>query len=57
MALDEIDELVIKRYPVVVGAGIPAIAADHAAALAFETTDERALVGGTTVTVYTRART
>jgi dihydrofolate reductase len=54
--LDEIDELVIKRYPVVVGAGIPAIAADHATALPFEITDERTLVGGSTVSTYTRAR-
>jgi dihydrofolate reductase len=54
--LDEIDELVIKRYPVVVGAGIPAIAADHATALPFEITDERTLVGGGTVTTHTRAR-
>jgi dihydrofolate reductase len=54
--LDEIDELVIKRYPVVVGAGIPAIAADHATALPFETTDERTLVGGGTVTTHIRAR-
>jgi dihydrofolate reductase len=54
--LDEIDELVIKRYPVVVGAGIPAIAADHATALPLEITDERTLVGGSTVTTYTRAR-
>jgi dihydrofolate reductase len=54
--LSEIDELVIKRYPVVVGAGIPAIAADHATALPFEITDERTLVGGSTVTTYTRAK-
>ncbi len=54
--LDEIDELVVKRYPVVVGAGIPAIAADHATALPFEITDERTLVGGGTVTTHTRAR-
>ena len=54
--LEEIDELVIKRYPVVVGAGIPAIAADHATALPLEITDERTLVGGSTVTTYTRAR-
>jgi dihydrofolate reductase len=54
--LDEIDELVIKRYPVVVGTGIPAIAADHASALPFTVTDERTLTGGTTVTTYTRVR-
>ena len=54
--LDEIDELVIKRYPVVVGAGIPAIAADHPTALPLEITDERTLVGGSTVSTYTRAR-
>ncbi|WP_345436267.1 hypothetical protein [Geodermatophilus obscurus] len=54
--LDEIDELVVKRYPVVVGAGIPVIAADHATALPFEITDERTLVGGGTVTTHARAR-
>jgi dihydrofolate reductase len=54
--LDEIDELVIKRYPVVVGTGIPAIAANRASALPFTVTDERTLTGGTTVTTYTRVR-
>lgn len=54
--LDEIDELVIKRYPVVIGTGIPAIAADHTASLAFTTTDARTLANGTTVTTYTRVR-
>ena len=53
--LTEIDELVIKRYPVVIGAGIPVIAADRAHALPFTITDERALAGGTTVTTYTRS--
>jgi len=53
--LTEIDELVIKRYPVVLGAGIPVIAAQHAHALPFEVTAERSLVGGTTVTTYARA--
>ena len=53
--LPEIDELVIKRYPVVVGAGIPAIAAHHVHPLAFQITDEDTLAGGTTVTTYIRA--
>ena len=53
--LTEIDRLVIKRYPVVLGAGIPVIAAHRARALPFEVTAERALAGGTTVTTYTRA--
>lgn len=54
--LDEIDDLVVKRYPVVVGAGIPAIAADQTRPLPFGITDERSLAGGTTVTTYTRTR-
>ena len=54
--LDEIDELVIKRYPVVIGTGIPAIAADHTAALPFTATDARTLPGGTTIATYTRVR-
>nr|WP_240896071.1 dihydrofolate reductase family protein [Kineococcus siccus] len=53
--LAEIDELVVKRYPVVVGAGIPVIAAPHAGVQAFEVTAERALSGGTTVTTYARS--
>ncbi len=54
--LGEIDELVIKRYPVVIGTGIPAIATDHAAALPFTATDARTLTGGTSVTTYARVR-
>ena len=53
--LDEIDELVLKRYPVVLGAGIPVIAASYAQARAFEVTGEHTLGGGTTVTTYTRS--
>jgi dihydrofolate reductase len=52
--LGEIDQLVFKRYPVVLGAGIPVFAAGQAHAQAFAVTDERALDGGTAVTTYTR---
>ncbi len=52
--LDEIDELVLKRYPVVIGTGIPLIAAGHAHARTFTVTDERILPGGTRVTTYVR---
>jgi dihydrofolate reductase len=54
--VEEIDHLVVKRYPVVVGAGIPMLASGHAAVRVFEVTDERRLDGGTTVTSYARAR-
>lgn len=54
--LAEIDELVIKRYPVVIGAGIPLINADRSQPLPFAITDTRALEGGTTVTTYVRSR-
>lgn len=53
--LDEIDELVIKRYPVVIGAGIPIIAAPHTHIQAFQITSERTLNGGSTVTTFTRS--
>jgi dihydrofolate reductase len=52
--LDEIDQLIFKRYPIVLGAGIPVITADQAHAQAFAITDEHTLDGGTTVTSYTR---
>jgi dihydrofolate reductase len=52
--LGEIDELVIKRYPVVLGAGIPMTATDQAQPLPFELVDARTLRGGTTVATYTR---
>ena len=53
--LAEIDELVIKRYPVVIGAGIPVIAANGAQALPFKIADECTLAGGTTITTYTKS--
>ena len=52
--LPEIDQLVLKRYPIVLGAGIPVIAASQAHPQAFTATDERALGDGTTITTYTR---
>lgn len=53
--VDEIDLLVLKRYPILLGAGIPLLASDQAHARPFAITDERALDGGTTITTYTRA--
>jgi dihydrofolate reductase len=55
--LDEIDQLVIKRYPVVLGAGIPVLAAGHAQPLPFEPTSTVALDDGTVVSSYTRTST
>ena len=52
--LGEIDELVIKRYPVVLGSGIPVSATDRSHLLSFEFVDNLTLRGGTTVTTYTR---
>ena len=52
--LDEIDELVLKRYPVTLGTGIPMIAADRAQPLPFTLTDQRTLGNGTTVATYVR---
>ena len=52
--LTEVDQLVLKRYPIVLGAGIPVITTDQAHAQAFAITDEHDLDGGTTVTTYTR---
>jgi hypothetical protein len=48
--LGEIDGLVIKRYPVVLGAGIPFSTTGKAGKVSFELVDARILRGGTTVT-------
>ncbi|WP_432536961.1 dihydrofolate reductase family protein [Kineococcus arenarius] len=52
--LEEIDELVIKRYPVLLGAGIPVLATDRPRPGSFALTDARTLRGGTTVSTYRR---
>ncbi|MCZ2850495.1 dihydrofolate reductase family protein [Modestobacter sp. VKM Ac-2978] len=52
--LDEIDVLVLKRYPIVLGAGIPLFDSGTAEARRFEIVDEHAVSGGTRVTTYTR---
>jgi dihydrofolate reductase len=52
--LGEIDELVIKRYPVVLGAGIPFSMTGQVRNVSFELVDDRVLPGGTTVARYTR---
>ncbi|MFE6050397.1 dihydrofolate reductase family protein [Kitasatospora sp. NPDC056446] len=51
--LPEIDELVIKQYPVVLGAGIPLFSADFAP-LAFTLTDSRVFERGNVVLTYGR---
>lgn len=53
--LGEIDELVIKRYPVVLGAGIPFSTTDQVCNASFELVDDRVLLGGTTVARYIRS--
>ena len=52
--LGEIDELVIKRYPVLLGAGIPFSTTTEVCNVSFELVDGRILRGGTTVARYTR---
>lgn len=56
VVIDEVDHLLFKRYPLVLGAGIPAIAAPQLRALPFAPVDHRALADGTTVTTYDRTR-
>ncbi|GAA0577707.1 dihydrofolate reductase family protein [Streptomyces crystallinus] len=53
--IDEIDELVIKSYPVVAGAGIPLFRAEFGPR-AFLPTGSRSFENGTVVTTYTRKR-
>ncbi|MFD9482810.1 dihydrofolate reductase family protein [Streptomyces sp. NPDC059991] len=53
--IDEIDELVIKSYPVVAGAGIPLFRAEFTPR-SFVPTDSRSFENGTVVTTYTRKR-
>lgn len=52
--LPEIDELVIKRYPLVIGAGIPAFAAAFQP-LPFDLLDTRRFSNGTVIETYARA--
>ena len=52
--LEEIDELVVKVYPVVAGAGVPLFRADFSPT-AFRLTGTKALEGGMVVLSYARA--
>lgn len=54
--LDEIDELVVKCYPLVLGSGVPVVAGGGAAPRPFSVADVTSLPGGTTVTTYLRDR-
>ena len=53
--LDEIDELVIKRYPVVAGAGLPAFG-PHFSPTVFALDAVRSFEGGNVVEWYSRTR-
>jgi dihydrofolate reductase len=53
--LPEIDELVVKLYPVVLGRGIPMIASERPLPSSFTLVESRALEGGTTVHTYRRS--
>ncbi|MEI5582602.1 MULTISPECIES: dihydrofolate reductase family protein [unclassified Agromyces] len=52
--LDEIDELVVKRYPVVAGAGLPAFGPDFSPTR-FALDEVRSFAGGNLVEWYSRA--
>ncbi|WP_448641969.1 dihydrofolate reductase family protein [Geodermatophilus sp. URMC 63] len=52
--LPEIDQLVLKRYPIVLGAGIPVIAAGQSRPWHFTVTDDHPLGEGATITTCTR---
>lgn len=52
--LGEIDQLVIKRYPLVIGAGIPAFAAAFQP-LPFDLVDTRTFTNGTLIETYARS--
>jgi len=53
--LAEIDVLVLKRYPVVLGTGIPLFSSTTVEARPFTVVDERTVGGSTRVTTYARA--
>jgi dihydrofolate reductase len=52
--LPEIDELIVKLYPVVLEKGIPVIAAEQPLPSLFTLIENRSLDGGTTVNTYRR---
>ncbi|MER7000957.1 dihydrofolate reductase family protein [Streptomyces sp. NPDC000410] len=52
--LPEIDELIVKQYPIVAGAGIPLFRADFSPRT-FRLTDSRVFEGGNLVLTYTKA--
>ncbi|MFG2193353.1 dihydrofolate reductase family protein [Streptomyces sp. NPDC048639] len=53
--LPEIDELIVKTYPIVIGSGIPMFSAEFEVGQ-FRLTSCRAFGSGSTVTTYERAR-
>ncbi|GAA1193945.1 dihydrofolate reductase [Kitasatospora gansuensis] len=52
--LPEIDELIIKQYPIVAGGGIPLFRADFSPR-AFRLTDSRVVANGNLITTYAKA--
>lgn len=52
--LDEIDELIVKRYPVIAGDGIAMLAGEFAPT-SFELLDTDTFSGGVTITTYRRS--
>ncbi|MCO6723008.1 dihydrofolate reductase, partial [Streptomyces sp. Vc714c-19] len=51
--LSEIDELLIKSYPVIAGAGVPLVDGDFDPTL-FDTAERTAFTNGVTLTRFTR---
>ncbi len=51
---EEIDALILKRHPVLVGAGLPLVAGDFSPRL-FDLTEQFAVEGGVTISTYEAA--
>lgn len=48
---DEIDALILKRHPILIGAGLPLVAGDYSPRV-FDLTEQFAVKGGVTISTY-----